>query len=176
MVIFGRMSYRAEQCAMVWLSLYIIPLDIEKTIGMKLVSQEDLKLDRRVTRTEEYIRQNRVNIKSVDRTARSLQNWFLIGILTILPLYLTLFYFFFNVNQQQNAEIRQQIDEVRDEIAENKLSIGINWGRSNSLQQPQLELNETSKPIDVTRDQSSPLELNETPRSPLKREKTAFWQ
>ena len=138
---------------------------------MKQVSQEDLELDRRVTRTEADIGNNSDKIDSVDRNTKSLQSWFFTGILTIITLFFGLLYFIHNDNQRQSADIRQQFDkvneqfvEVRAEVVENRQLIELSFGRLDLLQQLQLELNETNKPIDVT------------PRTPLKREKTVFGQ
>ena len=103
--------------------------------------------------------------------AKSLQNWFFTGILTIITLFFGLLYFIHNDNQRQSADIRQQFDkvneqfvEIRAEVVENRQLIELSFGRLDLLQQLQLELNETNKPIDVT------------PRTPLEREKTVFGQ
>ena len=92
---------------------------------MKPVSQEDLELDRRVTRTEEGIGHNRDKIDFVDRNTKSSQTWFIVLFASMITLFIGLvvgqFYFIHNIseaNQQQSAEIRQQFGEVNQQFGE----------------------------------------------------------
>ena len=92
---------------------------------MKPVSQEDLELDRRVTRTEEGIGHNKDKIDFVDRNTKSSQSWFIVLFASMITLFIGLvvgqFYFIHNIsedNQQQSAEIRQQFGEVNQQFGE----------------------------------------------------------
>ena len=98
---------------------------------MKPVSQEDLELDRRVTRTEEGIGHNRDKIDFVDRNTKSSQTWFIVLFASMITLFIGLvvgqFYFIHNIseaNQQQSAEIRQQFGEVNQQFGEVKEQFG----------------------------------------------------
>ena len=92
---------------------------------MNPVSQEDLELDRRVTRTEEGIGHNKDKIDFVDRNTKSSQSWFIVLFASMITLFIGLvvgqFYFIHNIsedNQQQSAEIRQQFGEVNQQFDE----------------------------------------------------------
>ena len=92
---------------------------------MKPVSQEDLELDRRVTRTEEGIGHNKDKIDFVDRNTKSSQSWFIVLFASMITLFIGLvvgqFYFIHNIsedNQRQSAEIRQQFGEVNQQFDE----------------------------------------------------------
>ena len=103
---------------------------------MKQVTHEDLKLDRRVTRTEESLNHNKENIDVVYRYSKFTQAMFFAGYISLVTILIGQFYFIYSIsedNQRQFGEVKHQIVEVRAEVADNRRLIEENSVRLDSL-------------------------------------------
>ncbi len=133
----------------------------ERVIKMKYVTQEDLELDRRVTRLEAVIDHKKEKIDFVDRNTKFPHVWFIVGYTTMVALFVGLFawqvYLFQNLgkeNQRHFDEIKQLLVELQPDVAdngrlilENRRLIEGNSVRSDSMQ---FKLKETNELLDTT--------------------------
>ena len=129
---------------------------------MKHVTQEDLDLDRRVTRSEADIGHNKEKIDSVDRSTKFVQAWYIAGYVTMVTLFVGLFvgqyYAVQNLgdeNQQQFGEVKQQMVELHTGIDETNKRIDETNKRIDETNE---RIDETNKRIDETNERLAVVE------------------
>ena len=133
----------------------------ERVIEVKHVTQEDLELDRRVTRIEAVIGHNKEKIDFVDRNTKFPHVWFIVGYITMVALFVGLFVwqvYLFQIlgkeNQRHFDEIKQLLVELQPDVADNGRLILENRrlieGNSVRLDSMQFKLKETNELLDTT--------------------------